>query len=50
MLRAIGRTIRGRYEQRARETSTVPFQFNIMTDPRLGFLFSNLLLLPFVIC
>ena len=46
MLRAIGRTIRGRYEQRARENSTVPFQFNIMTDPRLLFCFSNVFLFP----
>jgi hypothetical protein len=34
MIRAIGRCIRDRYGQRARETSFVSYAFNIMTDPR----------------
>jgi hypothetical protein len=37
MLRAIGRVIRDRYEQRAWENSTAPFLFNIMIDPRYVF-------------
>jgi hypothetical protein len=38
MIRAIGRCIRDRYEQRARETSSVSYAFNIMTDPRCVFI------------
>jgi hypothetical protein len=34
MLLAIGRVIRERYEERARENSTMPYAFNITTDPR----------------
>jgi hypothetical protein len=34
MLQETGWTIRDRYKQRVRESSTVPFQFNIMTDSR----------------
>jgi hypothetical protein len=37
MKRANGRFIRARYELRALETSTVPFPFDIMKDPRWVF-------------
>jgi hypothetical protein len=34
MVPAIERVIRERYEKRALENSTVPYQFNIMTDSK----------------
>jgi hypothetical protein len=36
MLRAIGRVIRDCYEMRARESSTEPYPFNTMKDPRFS--------------